>query len=385
MPVLLCLLFWRNRFGLWLLRAAELRAYAERSLREVETSDKFIALYAKVRDEKAKTDGAKTLRTARILRSHSRRFSVEVLSEMRAIKEDVFRHVLKDRIWIERVIQKVELKCYWFEVIECVRKAMLVGMTVLIQQGSYAQLIVGAVISTFMLTVVAHLLPYKHITDDLLALLCQLVVLLNLLLAMLLKGKQDETESRVLLSATEATDPIGAIAEARAELDDLERAVGIALLLLGSLPIPIALVLLAYDMRKEALLGYSPYDLWRPEVPLNHLLPEAAMRRSVARASLRERDKADADAARKMSLMVEAAKTAAKKASAEEPPEADASSTDAHPESDEDLVATADDGGATQIINVDRPSAGKSSTPSETAPPLNSSMSSMWANQHLRI
>ena len=82
---------------------------------------------------------------------------------MRAIKEYVFRHVLKDRIWIERVIQKVELKCYWFEVIECVRKAILVGMTVLIQQGSYAQLIVGAVISTFMLTVVAHLLPYKHL------------------------------------------------------------------------------------------------------------------------------------------------------------------------------------------------------------------------------
>ena len=238
-----------------------------------------------------------------------------------------------------------------------------------------------------MLTVVAYLLPYKHITDDLLAQLCQLVVLLNLLLAMLLKGKQDETESRVLLSATEATDPIGAIAEARAELDDLERAVGIALLLLGSLPIPIALVLLAYDMRKEALLGYSPYDLWRPEVPLNHLLPEAAMRRSVARASLRERDKADVDAARKMSLMVEAAKTAAKKASAEEPPEADASSTDAHPAvsfADEDLVAMADDGGATRIP-VDKASAGKSSTPRETAPPLKTSMSSMWANQHLRI
>ena len=123
---------------------------------------------------------------------------------------------MKDRVWIERVIQNVELNCYWFEVIECLRKAMLVGMTVLIQQGSYYQLIVGAVISTFMLTVVAYLLPYKHLPDDLLAQLCQLVVLLNLLLAMLLKGKQDETESRVLLSATEATDPIGAIAEARA-------------------------------------------------------------------------------------------------------------------------------------------------------------------------
>ena len=113
----------------------------------------------------------------------------------------------------------------------------------------------------------------------------RLVVLLNLLLAMLLKGKQDETESQVLLSATESTDPIEAIAEARAELSDLENAVGIALLLLSSLPIPIALGLLAYDMRKEALLGYNRYDLWRPEVSLS-FTPGAAKRAAAARCVL---------------------------------------------------------------------------------------------------
>ena len=141
----------------------------------------------------------------------------------------------------------------------------------------------------------------------------RLVVLLNLLLAMLLKGKQDETESQVLLSATESTDPIGAIAEARAELSDLENAVGIALLLMSSLPIPIALGLLAYDMRKEMLLGYNRYDMWRPEVSLS-FTPGAAKRAAAARLDLDARDKADAvlskrdqtgaDPARKASLVV---------------------------------------------------------------------------------
>ena len=337
-------------------------------------------------DEKAGTDGAKTLRSAQILRSHSRRFSVEVLSEMRRIKAEALA-ILKDRVWIERVIQNVELNCYWFEVIECLRKAMLVGMTVLIQQGSYYQLIVGAVISTFMLTVVAYLLPYKHITDDLLAQLCQLVVLLNLLLAMLLKGKQDETESQVLLSATESTDPIGAIAEARAELSDLENAVGIALLLMSSLPIPIALGLLAYDMRKEALLGYNRYDLWRPEVSLS-FTPAAAKRAAAARLGLDARDKADADIARKMSVKVtEAAKRAEEAASGEEPPKADSTSATAHPAlslADDDPVAKADDGDTTRIA-VDPAPADKSTTRHKTAPPLTASVSSMWSNLNLRI
>ena len=117
----------------------------------------MLALYKKARVSE-NSDGSATLRSKQILKSHSRRFSVDVLNEMRQIKEDALK-IMKDRIWIERVIQNVELRCYWFAVIECVRKAMLVGMTVLIQQGSYQQLIVGAVISTFMLTLVAYLVP----------------------------------------------------------------------------------------------------------------------------------------------------------------------------------------------------------------------------------
>ena len=251
-------------------------------------------------------------------------------------------------MWIERVIQNVELKCYWFEVIECLRKAMLVGMTVLIQQGSYQQLIVGAVISTFMLAVVAYFVPYKHFTDDLLAQLCQLVVLLNLLMAMLLKGRQDETENRVLLSATKATDPIKAIAAVRAELRDLEDAISVTLLLLSLLPIPIALVFLAYDMRKEAQLGYNPDDLWRPEVPLNLWRSESVKRKSIARASMMA---PDAGAFYRASVMAiddeppsadsadDAVLEAAKQAAADA---MDAADPTAHQE-DDDPAAKADD------------------------------------------
>ena len=198
-------------------------------------------------------------------------------------------------------------------------------------------------------------------------------MLLNLLLAMLLKGRQNETENRVLLSATEATDPMQAIADARAELRDLEYAVGVVLLLLSSLPIPIALAFLAYDMRKEALLGYNPHDLWRPEASLDAFMPEKARRASHARVSLRE--KADAEATRKASVV-------------EAPPNADATLEDAYPAvswTDDDSMEVANGGDVTRIT-VDPAPAHESSTPREMPPPMaKSRMSSDHSMHSMRI
>ena len=47
----------------------------------------------------------------------------------------------------------------------------------------------------------ARLAPYKLPSDDMLGVLCQLVVLANLLAAMLLKGVADELENEVLLES----------------------------------------------------------------------------------------------------------------------------------------------------------------------------------------
>ena len=134
------------------------------------------------------------------------------------------------------------------------RKVLLVGLTVLIdQQGSWTQLICGAVIATSTLAVFAWFSPYKLKTDNVLALLTQLVLLINLLLAMLLKGLQAE-EFEAILRATDADNVTSAAAAARDEHQETEDAIGAALVLLCALPVPVAFVLLGVDVFLKPVL-----------------------------------------------------------------------------------------------------------------------------------
>jgi len=150
-----------------------------------------------------------------------------------------------------------------FEVVECARKIFLVGLTVLYKQGSFEQLVLGAAGTTFLLTFFARLSPYKNTTDNLLGLLCQLVILVNLLLAMLLKGLEAEAEN-ALLSVVSTDDALSALEAARAEREDFEGRIGLALMVLGGAPFLIAVILFFYDVYRErdrarrAILAVDP-------------------------------------------------------------------------------------------------------------------------------
>ena len=70
------------------------------------------------------------------------------------------------------------------QVVEYARKALVTGAMMLLAQRPALQLIVGVLVLVAFLAVLVRLAPYKHDADDVLAIVCQMVVLLALLLGL---------------------------------------------------------------------------------------------------------------------------------------------------------------------------------------------------------
>lgn len=87
---------------------------------------------------------------------------------------------------VKKLIQGYELRVYWFEVFECLRKLALIGVPVFFDAGSFNQLAYGLIVA--FVTFGAYMLfaPYTNEDDDLLAQLCQGQTFFSLVAAMLL-------------------------------------------------------------------------------------------------------------------------------------------------------------------------------------------------------
>ena len=102
-----------------------------------------------------------------------------------------------------------------------------------------------------MLALIAKISPYKQRSDGLLALLCQLVILVNLQLAILLKGL---TEQAILaeLQATSSGDVEGVVLATRDRYASLAHVIGAVLVVLCVLPAIVVLVMLAWESTSNA-------------------------------------------------------------------------------------------------------------------------------------
>ena len=49
---------------------------------------------------------------------------------------------------LRKLVAGYEMRCYWFEIFECVRKISLIGLPVFFESGSTSQLILGLLICT---------------------------------------------------------------------------------------------------------------------------------------------------------------------------------------------------------------------------------------------
>lgn len=95
------------------------------------------------------------------------------------------------------VLQKLtagyEMRCYWFELFECLRKILLVGLPVLLPAGSSAQLMFGLLVCFISMAVYSTYAPYVRDGDDRLAKICQLSLFFSLASSIALKMEPDSS------------------------------------------------------------------------------------------------------------------------------------------------------------------------------------------------
>jgi len=90
---------------------------------------------------------------------------------------------------------------YPAESMELFRKLALTGLIIFIKPGSAAQLAMGCIISLFFTVMYAKLVPYSDPDDDMLQLLCNLVIFANFFFGLLLKmevGENDDTFTQIV-------------------------------------------------------------------------------------------------------------------------------------------------------------------------------------------
>jgi len=93
---------------------------------------------------------------------------------------------------IRKLIEDYEPSCYWFEVFECFRKAILVGLSVFFDGGSPEQLVFGLTMAFATFGTYAAFRPFKSNDADILANLCQVTIFSALVSAVVLTASKAE-------------------------------------------------------------------------------------------------------------------------------------------------------------------------------------------------
>ena len=181
------LLFFKHRKELQLLRSLELKRIG---LMNDSTNTNMLST-ARTRQTRP-TDAKSHLRNLLSRNSTSTRDLVELPQDVQAAVDELqaeesrLRSELPD--YMQKLILGYELRSYYFEIIECVRKLLIVCLPVFFTpSGSITQLIFGLVVC--FLTFGTHMLcaPYVDNADDRLAQLCQVQIFFALLSSLALK------------------------------------------------------------------------------------------------------------------------------------------------------------------------------------------------------
>ena len=81
---------------------------------------------------------------------------------------------------VDKRVPQYEIRCYYFEIVECARKLCLVGLPVFLGGGSSKQKVVGLATCFFSTCLFSQLQPYRDPLDDVLMQLCQLEIFIAL-------------------------------------------------------------------------------------------------------------------------------------------------------------------------------------------------------------
>ena len=150
--------------------------------------------------------------------------------------------MLVDPTWMKKRLRQYEPRVFYFDLIECLRKLCLVGLSVFFEKGSSQNLAFGVLVTSTFLCLTARLSPYVLVSDDLLAIAAQAALLLTLCLAIMLKSARDLAAYRP---------------EALAEVEGFQSRVGSALIAIAAAPIALAILLALIDLGAASALARS--------------------------------------------------------------------------------------------------------------------------------
>ena len=94
-----------------------------------------------------------------------------------------------------------EMRCFWFEIFECVRKILLVGLPVFFEPGTPGQLILGLVIAFLTFGAYCAFAPYENRSDDVLSAVCQVAIFISLVASIVTNAFPNDPAMSVLLPA----------------------------------------------------------------------------------------------------------------------------------------------------------------------------------------
>jgi len=94
-----------------------------------------------------------------------------------------------------------EMRCFWFEIFECVRKILLVGLPVFFEPGTPGQLILGLVIAFLTFGAYCAFAPYERRSDDVLSAVCQVTIFFSLVASIVTNAFPNDPAMSVLLPA----------------------------------------------------------------------------------------------------------------------------------------------------------------------------------------
>ena len=86
-----------------------------------------------------------------------------------------------------------QMRCYWFEVFECARKVLIVGLPVLLPAGSSTQLILGLLVCFITMAMFSTYAPHGHAKDNTLSQVCQISLFFSLTASIALKTERDSS------------------------------------------------------------------------------------------------------------------------------------------------------------------------------------------------
>jgi hypothetical protein len=116
-----------------------------------------------------------------------------------------------------------EMRTFWFELFECARKILLVGVPVFLPQGSSGQLICGLIICFMTYGMQASFAPYANFHDDLLSQMCQISIFFSLLSSIVTNAYPDDPIMSTLLPVFLIVPPVIALIFESPLLDEMDK------------------------------------------------------------------------------------------------------------------------------------------------------------------